>query len=108
MDECKPLPRGRDGVGARDGRAGRAVYFRRRNGGAVQVDPMKAKLKPPVNERSKLKCDIPLLNSAFKFKLRRYTMGRVPNDEMATVPRQGLTLVHFSAQPEPILTQNTP
>jgi hypothetical protein len=24
------------------------------------------------------------------------------------IARQGLTLVHFAAQPEPILTQNTP
>jgi hypothetical protein len=25
-----------------------------------------------------------------------------------SLPRQGLALVHFSAQPEPFLTQNTP
>jgi hypothetical protein len=44
------------------------------HGWAVQVDPMKPKLKPPGFNRLKLRCDILLSNSAFKFKLRRYTM----------------------------------
>ena len=39
---------------------------------AVQVDPMKLKLKPPVTKRLKLKCDMLLSASAFKFNLRRY------------------------------------
>jgi len=43
-----------------------------RRGGAVQVDPIKPTLKPPGTERLNLKCDILLLNFAFKFNLRRY------------------------------------
>jgi len=38
----------------------------------VQVDPIKPKLKPPGTKRLKLKCDILLSTSAFKFNLRRY------------------------------------
>jgi len=41
-------------------------------GGAVQVDPIKLKLKPPGTERLRLKCDILLSSSAFKSDLRRY------------------------------------
>ena len=33
---------------------------------------MKPKLKPPGNKRLKLKCDLLLSTSAFKFNLRRY------------------------------------
>jgi hypothetical protein len=40
-------------------------------GRAVKVDPMKPKLKPPGTQRLKLKCNILLSNSAFKFNLRR-------------------------------------
>jgi len=39
----------------------------------VQVDPNKPTLKAPGTKRLKLKCDQPLTNVAFKFKLRRYT-----------------------------------
>ena len=39
----------------------------------MQVDPMKPKLKPPGTKRLRLKCDILLSTSAFKFNLRRYT-----------------------------------
>jgi len=39
----------------------------------VQVDPIKLNLKPPGTERWKLKCDDPLSNFDFSFKLRRYT-----------------------------------
>ena len=38
----------------------------------MQVDPIKPTLKPPGTERLNLKCDILLLNFAFKFNLRRY------------------------------------
>jgi len=38
----------------------------------VPVDSIKPKLKPPGTKRLKLKCDIPLSTSAFKFNLRRY------------------------------------
>ena len=41
-----------------------------RLGVAVQVDPMKPKLKPPGTKRLKLKCDILLSSSAFKLNLR--------------------------------------
>jgi len=44
-------------------------------GRAVQVDPMKPKLKPPGAERFKLKHDICFSTSAFKFNLRRYNVG---------------------------------
>jgi hypothetical protein len=43
----------------------------RAKGRAVQVDPMKPKLKAPGSKRSKLIHDGPLLNFAFKFNLRR-------------------------------------
>ena len=36
---------------------------------------MKPNLKPPGSKLLKLTCDGPLSNFAFKFKLRRYTMG---------------------------------
>ena len=39
----------------------------------MQVDPIKPTLKAPGTKRLKLKCDILLSTSAFKFNLRRYT-----------------------------------
>jgi hypothetical protein len=36
---------------------------------------MKPRLKAPGSKRLKLKCDILLSTSAFKFNLRRYSMG---------------------------------
>jgi hypothetical protein len=47
----------------------------RRLGKAVQVDPINPKLKPPGTNCLKLKCDILLSTSAFKFNLRRYDSG---------------------------------
>ncbi len=41
-------------------------------GEAVQVDPIKPKLKPPGTKRLKLKFDILLSTSAYKFIFRRY------------------------------------
>jgi len=38
---------------------------------------MKPKLKPPGTRRLKLKCDVLLSTSAFKFNLRRYTKADV-------------------------------
>jgi hypothetical protein len=75
-------------------------------GRAVQVDPIKPKLKPPGTKRLKHKHDEPLSSFAFKFNLRRYNVaaGAAP----AGSGGQVLTLVHFSAQLEPFLTQNTP
>jgi len=46
-------------------------------GRAVQVDPIEPKLKLPGTKRLKLKCDILLSTSAFKFNLRRYGEVRV-------------------------------
>ena len=40
----------------------------------MQVDPIKPKSKPPGTKRLKLKCDILLSTSAFKFNLRRYNL----------------------------------
>jgi len=59
-------------------------------GEAVQVDPMKPKLKPPETEHMKLKCDMPLSNFAFNFNLHRYTSdayygGRVRSGTPASV-----------------------
>jgi hypothetical protein len=48
--------------------------------GAVQVDPMKPKLKPPGTKRLKLNCEIMFSISAFKYNLRRYVMaGQFPS-----------------------------
>ena len=44
----------------------------------MQVDPIKPKLNPPGAKRLKLKCDIMLSTSGFKFNLRRYTKGKSP------------------------------
>jgi len=48
-------------------------------GRAVQVDPIKPALKAPGTKRLKLRCDVLLSTSAFKFKLRRYSW--VPGDQ---------------------------
>jgi hypothetical protein len=71
----------------------------------VQVDPFKPTLKPPATKRLKLKYEEPLSSYGFKFDLRRYiealpsaVSGDVP--ELLGAGRQGLTLVHFSAQLE--------
>ena len=39
---------------------------------------MKPKLKPPGTERLKLTCDKLLSTYAFRFSLRRYTVGAAP------------------------------
>ena len=39
----------------------------------MQVDPIKPKSKRPGNQRLKLKCDILLSTSAFRFNLRHYS-----------------------------------
>jgi len=65
VNQCKPLAGG--------DRARRRGGNRRRLGRAVQVDPMKPKLKPPGTKRSKLEYDGLLSNHGFKFSLRCYT-----------------------------------
>jgi hypothetical protein len=47
-------------------------------GRAVQVDPLKPELKPPGTKRLKLKYDVRLSKSAFKFNMRRYTPATRP------------------------------
>jgi hypothetical protein len=44
-------------------------------GRAVQVDPIKPQSKPPGTERLKRNFEILVSTSAFKFSLRRYTLG---------------------------------
>jgi len=56
-------------------RSGRRTGLRGSHGRAVQADPIKPTLKPTGTKRLKLKCDILLSTSAFKFNLRRYIMG---------------------------------
>ena len=45
------------------------------NGEAVQVDPIKPKLKPLGSELFELKCDVLLSNLVFESNLRRYRTG---------------------------------
>jgi hypothetical protein len=59
-------------------------------GTAVQVEPMKPKLKAPGTERLKLKHDNLPSKLAFKFNLRRYIQEL--RDELAMVGRCRLTL----------------
>ena len=113
---CQALGRG----------AVRAVPHRRRRsrstpGRAVQVDPIKPAFKPPGTKRLKLIYDGPVSNVAFNINLRRYNpeqllpmlddilriepdFTQVSFQKAVTLRRvgQGLTLVHFSAQPKPI------
>ena len=90
----------------------------------MHVDPLKPKLKPPGTELLKLKYDEPPSNFAFKLYLRRYIMAyfagvmcaisRGEDDRARRYfvkefrrrreQRQGLTLVHCSAQREPFLS----
>jgi hypothetical protein len=65
----------------------------------MQVVPIKHTLKAPGTKRLKLQYDEPPSNFAFKLKLHRYTSAF---DALrgAITGGQGLTLVHFSAQPE--------
>jgi len=83
----------------------------------VQVDPVKPTLKAPGTQRLKVECDETLSSFAFNFNLRRYNMeaivarGKVPIVvggtglylRWLTCGRQGLTLLHFSAQRERFL-----
>ena len=94
----------------------REARLTEQRGEAVHVTPIKPKSKVHKSKRLKLKHDELLSNFAFEFNLRRYNAAR----HRATWPplrrscnrsvargarqRQGPTLVHFSAQPEPFLT----
>jgi hypothetical protein len=48
-----------------------------RLGEAVQIKPMKSKLKAPRTKHLQLKYDNLLSNFAFEFNLRRYSWGRL-------------------------------
>jgi len=71
---------------------------------------MKPELTAPGTERLKLKFDGLVSNFAFEFNLRRYNQLAFVAVTVGCFAGtgQGLTLVHFSAQPEPFLTQNPP
>jgi hypothetical protein len=58
----------------------------------VQLDPMKPKFKPPGTKRLKLKCDILLSTSAFKFNLRRYTEGAWTKPVMIPITPSGFAV----------------
>jgi len=75
----------------------------------VQVDPITPTLKAP-GTKSLNQTRIKLLSSlALKSKSRRYIQVLLEERSRAraAMQRRGLTLVHFSAQCEPFLTQNT-
>jgi hypothetical protein len=55
------------------GGGGQRHDARQPHGEALQVDPIRPKLKPPGIKRLKLDCELLLSTSAFEFKLRRYT-----------------------------------
>jgi len=68
VNKCKPLP-----VGARvHARVPRPPHQHRRQSRAVQVDPIKSSLKPPVTKRLKLEYDKLLSIFGLEFNLRRY------------------------------------
>jgi hypothetical protein len=75
-NECQPLQGGREpSHGQRPGHPVQDAALQRRRdhlGRAVQVDPIKPKLKPPGAKRLKLECVVLVSTSAFKFNLRRY------------------------------------
>jgi len=76
VNDCKPQLGGCDGGGGALGLRGADHPSRgRRPSGAVQIDPVKAMLKPPGTKHSKLKYDILLSTFAFRFHLRRHTPG---------------------------------
>jgi WD40 repeat protein len=75
-------------------------------GEAVQVDPIKPTLQAPGTKRLTLDDDAPLSDFAFKFNLHRYSWGAGTarcRSTSSTACRQGLTLVHFTAQRKHIL-----
>jgi len=74
VSESKPLAGGGHGGRRHQRRAG-AGGGGRGHGRRVQVDPIKAKLKPPGTKRLKPSYDVLLSSSAFKFNLRRYSMA---------------------------------
>ena len=74
------------------------------SGGAVQVDPIKSKLKPPGTNPLKLKLDVLLSTSAFNFNLRRYTAVYV----CATMARHTPRTAAPPHPPAPVAATTTP
>jgi len=79
VDECKPLHSGHLRPGERGGGLRQGVAEEAR-GEAVQVDPIKPKLKASGTKRLTLQSDEPLSNVAFKIDLRRYTEDLASTD----------------------------
>jgi len=77
VSECKPLA----GGGQRSGDE--------RQGSAVQLDPIKPRLKPSGTKHLKPKCDILLSNSAFKSNSRRYTQAALMDCDSALQMQPG-------------------
>jgi hypothetical protein len=85
------------------GGAVRAVGGGGNPGMAVQVDPMKPKLKPLGTKCLKVNCDILLPTSAFKYNLRRYTQEKTraeARQPYCCLPRHP-TLFSRMARPKP-------
>ena len=82
MNECKPLHCGAHRHVAHAGGGGVRAVRRSgaRNGRAVQVDPIKPKLKPPGYTLLKLSHDGPASNFAFKYNSRRHIMAMITDD----------------------------
>jgi hypothetical protein len=104
------------------GGSGRARGRRGGQAGRCRLAVSTPVLKAPITERVKLECDNCFefcYNFAFNFNLRCYGQGagrrRLRGDRgrgrrsgQGAGRRQGLALVHFSAQPELFLTHSTP
>jgi len=75
----------------------------------VHVQPINPMLKAPGSRRLKLEHEGLPSSFGFNLNLRRSTEVAATLAWVAAAgARQGLTLVHCSAQPEPFLTQNVP
>jgi len=74
-------------------------------GRAVQVDPIKPKLKTPGTNLLTLNCDEPLSTFAFKFNLRRYTLGTTPRRRLrrrrTTPTRRMVSFLQSPGTPTP-------
>jgi hypothetical protein len=77
VDDCKPL------AGGPERGQGRRVPGAPHHGEAVQVDPIKHTLKAPGITRLKLSHDESPSKVAFKFNLRRYTLGPTQSDDIS-------------------------
>ena len=76
VDECKPLEMGGGVQGDTPWTPPHGKGSGGGRGRAMQVDPMKPKLKLPGTKRLKPRCDTLLSTHAFNFSLRRYTVAQ--------------------------------